>query len=190
MKKSNVLTTIFIVFLALVLLTVGLLSDYIFKYVEMAIYPDGYYELVVKYSKEYSVPTALTFAVIKVESDFDTNTESSAGALGLMQIMPSTYEWLAKTKFAETPNVSLLYTPEINIKYGTYYLQYLYERFDYSWEKAIIAYNWGEGNFKSFIEEHGYTEGDYDSIPVTETRNYVKKVLHHWKKYDMLYDNI
>ncbi len=189
MKKQGILNTIFIVFLALALMTVGLLSDYIFKYVEKAIYPEEYYELVIKYSKDYSIPAALTFAVIKTESNFDKDVISSAGAIGLMQIMPSTYEWLAQAKFNETSNVSLLFDPEINIRYGTYYLQYLYEKFG-TWEKALIAYNWGEGNFKRHLDEYGYTEGDYDSIPITETRNYVKKVLHHWEKYEKLYENI
>lgn len=189
MRKSNIWTTVLIVFLTLVLLTVGLLSDYIFKYVEKAIYPEDYYELIVKYSREYSVPAALTFAVIKVESNFDKDAESSVGALGLMQIMPSTYEWLATSKFNETPRVSLLYDPETNIRYGTYYLQYLYKKFG-TWEKALVAYNWGEGNFKRYMDENGYTEGDYHNLPVTETRNYVKKVLHHWAKYEELYDNI
>ena len=189
MKKQGILNTIFIVFLALALMTVGLLSDYIFKYVEKAIYPEEYYEIVIKYSKDYSIPAALTFAVIKTESNFDKDVISSAGAMGLMQIMPSTYEWLAQAKFNETANVSLLFDPETNIRYGTYYLQYLYTKFG-TWEKALIAYNWGEGNFKRHLDEYGYTEGDYDSIPITETRNYVKKVLHHWEKYEKLYENI
>ena len=189
MNKSNALTTVFIVFLVLVLMTVGLLSDHIFKYVEQIIYPEDYYDLVVKYSEKYSIPTALTFAVIKTESNFDKDVISSAGAMGLMQIMPSTYEWLAQAKFKESADVSLLYNPEVNIRYGTYYLQYLYAKFG-TWEKALIAYNWGEGNFMRFMEENGYTEGDYNSIPVAETRNYVKKVLHHWKKYEDLYANI
>ena len=186
MNKQKVLTAVFIVFLILVLLTVSLLSDYVLKYIEWAIYPEEYYELVVKYSRENSIPPALTFAVIKVESNFDKNAESSVGALGLMQMMPSTYKWLAETKFDEIPVTALLYVPETSIKYGTYYLQYLYEKFG-TWEKVLIAYNWGEGNFKKFLDEYGYTEGDYDSIPVKETRNYVKKVNHARQKYEDLY---
>ena len=100
----------------------------------------------------------------------------------------STYEWIASI-FGDSVNVSRLYIPQVNIEYGTYYLQYLYEIFDCSWEKAIIAYNWGMGNFMRFIEEHGYTEGDFGSIPVSETRNYVRKVLYHWEKYKEIYNN-
>ena len=102
-----------------------------------------------------------------------------------MQMIPSTYEFLSK-KLGETPVTSLLYDPQTNIKYGAYYLQYLYARFG-SWELALAAYNWGEGNLSSYISENGYTEGDYKKIPVKETRNYVKKVLYLWEKYEQLY---
>ena len=184
--KSKVLKTVLVIFLTAILLIMGLLSDTIFKFVEKIIYPESYSDLVFKYAEEYDIPPELVFAIIKVESDFDRTVVSSAGAMGLMQMMPSTYKWLA-TKFDEPYDPQNLFSPEISIKYGTYYLSYLRTRFD-SWEKVIIAYNWGEGNFMEHMDEHGYTEGDYDSIPVTETRNYIKKVLHHWDKYKELYN--
>ena len=105
--------------------------------------------------------------------------------MGLMQLMPSTYEWLAEIN-GEIAFTSALYEPEVNIKYGTYYLQYLYSKFG-TWEKALVAYNWGEGRLQNYIKENGYEDGDYTEIPVKETRNYVKKVLHHWEKYKELY---
>lgn len=163
----------------------GVISNIAIEHIYKLIYPEKYYDVVSKYSAEYSVPKELVFAVIKVESDFDPYALSSAGAMGLMQMLPSTYEWLTfvlKEKFSE----EALYNPEINIKYGTYYLGYLHTRFG-SWEKAIIAYNWGEGNFSKFLETNGYTEGDYDSIPVGQTRHYVNKVIHHWQKYEEIY---
>ena len=103
-----------------------------------------------------------------------------------MQLMPKTAEWLATTYFGESAKDISLYDPEVNIRYGVYYLQYLFSRFG-SWEKAIIAYNWGEGNFTSHLQEHGYTEGNFRSIPVRETRNYVKKVTNYWEKYKNIY---
>lgn len=175
---------VFIIILALSLLF-GAVANTVIDAIYKWIYPEDYHALVVKYSEKYAVPEELVFAIIKVESNFDPNTVSSAGAIGLMQMLPSTYEWLT-TKLNEDYDEKMLYDPETNIKYGTYYLQYLYSRFG-SWEKAVIAYNWGEGNFSKFLQENGYTEGDYDSIPVGETRNYVKKVMHHWEKYKKLY---
>ncbi len=149
------------------------------------LYPAKHHDIVAKYSAEYSVPKELVFAVIKVESDFDERAVSSAGAIGLMQMLPSTYEWLTAI-LGEEYSETNLYVPETSIKYGTYYLSYLYSRFG-SWEKALIAYNWGEGNFSKFLENEEYTEGDYDSIPVGQTKHYVKKVIHHWKKYEEIY---
>ena len=170
----------------LVAIVIGLLLNSIFIGIERLIYPDDYYDTVIKYSERYNVPHHLVFAVIKVESDFDSRAKSSAGAMGLMQVLPSTYEWLAKIN-GEIPFTSALYDPDTNIKYGTYYLQYLYSKFG-TWEKALVAYNWGEGRLAEFIEENGYEEGDYALIPSKETRNYVKKVLHHFEKYKEIYD--
>ena len=175
------------VFILILIMSIllGVIGNAVIDIIYRWVYPEKYHNIVLKYSNEYSVPSELVFAIIKVESDFDPQALSHAGAMGLMQMIPSTYEWLA-SKLGEEPRVALLYDPETNIKYCTYYLSYLYSRFG-TWEKAIIAYNWGEGNFSNFLEEEGYTEGDYNSIPVKETRNYVKKVMHHWKKYNELY---
>lgn len=177
-----------IILILVISITIGLFSDILVTCIEKLIYQENYYDLVMEYSTKYCVPPELVFAIINVESNYDKNAVSSAGAIGLMQIMPSTYEWIASI-FGDSVNVSRLYIPQVNIEYGTYYLQYLYEIFDCSWEKAIIAYNWGMGNFMRFIEEHGYTEGDFGSIPVSETRNYVRKVLYHWEKYKEIYNN-
>ena len=171
--------------IALAAILLGIIFNAFLTVVDRLIYPEDYYETVMKYSDEFSVPSELVFAVIKVESDFKSDAKSSVGAIGLMQMLPSTYEWLA-SKLGDAPFAAMLYDPETNIKYGTYYLQYLYAKFG-TWEKAVIAYNWGEGNFARFLESHEYTEGEYSSIPVRETRNYVSKVMHHWEKYEDLY---
>ena len=181
-KARDVRVFIIILIMSLV---VGVIANAVIDAIYKLVYPEEYPNIVSKYATIYSVPEELVYAVIKVESNFDPETVSSAGAMGLMQMLPSTYEWLTG-KLGDSYSEQMLFDPETNIKYGTYYLQYLYSRFG-TWEKAIIAYNWGEGNFSRFLESEGYTEGDYDSIPVTETRNYVKKVMHHWKKYEKLY---
>ena len=184
MKKNKHDARVFIIILILALV-LGIVANFVIDAIYRLVYPEDYQQIVEKYAEAYSVPKELIFAVIKVESDFNPTDVSSAGAVGLMQMLPSTYEWLT-TKLGDSYSQDDLYDPETNIKYGTYYLQYLYARFG-SWEKAIIAYNWGEGNFSEFLSEEGYTEGDYDSIPVKETKNYVKKVMHHWEKYKELY---
>ena len=185
MKSPKARDTGVFVLILIMSLVISILGNALIDGIYRWVYPEKHHSLVEKYANEYSVPIELVFAVIKVESNFETDVVSSAGALGLMQMLPSTYEWLA-SRLGDEPNEDLLYDPETNIRYGTYYLQYLYARFG-TWEKAIIAYNWGEGNFSNFINENGYTDGDYDSIPIKETRNYVKKVIHHWEKYKELY---
>ena len=189
MKNLSKASKIKLIILILVIsIIIGLFSDILLTCIEKLIYQENYYDLVMKYSSKYRVPPELVFAVINVESNYDKNAVSSAGAIGLMQIMPSTYEWIASI-FGDSANVSRLYIPKVNVEYGTYYLRYLYDIFDCSWEKALIAYNWGMGNFMRFIEEHGYIEGDFGSIPISETRNYVRKVLYHWEKYKEIYNN-
>lgn len=185
MKSPKARDTGVFVLILIMSLVISILGNALIDGIYRWVYPEKHHSLVEKYANEYSVPIELVFAIIKVESNFETDVVSSAGALGLMQMLPSTYEWLA-SRLGDEPNEDLLYDPETNIRYGTYYLQYLYARFG-TWEKAIIAYNWGEGNFSNFINENGYTDGDYDSIPIKETRNYVKKVIHHWEKYKELY---
>lgn len=184
--RRKIFKTHTVLIILLISLLLGVLFELVYKGAETKlIYPQKYSAIVEKYSKEFSVPKELIYATIKIESNFQSDAVSSQGAIGLMQMIPDTYEWLAQ-KRGEKYDCALLYDPDTNIRYGTYYLQYLYSRFG-SWEKATIAYNWGEGNFSKFLEESGYTEGDYSSIPVEETRRYVEKVNKAKEKYKNLY---
>ena len=185
MKSSRLRDGRVFILILILALVLGVVANAVIDTIYRWVFPEKYHSIVNKYAEQHSVPEQLVFAIIKVESNFDPSVVSSAGAMGLMQMLPSTYEWLT-TKLGDNYSKDDLYDPETNIRYGTYYLQYLYSRFG-TWEKAIIAYNWGEGNFSEFLDNDGYTEGDYDSIPVTETKNYVKKVMHHWEKYKELY---
>ena len=130
------------------------------------------------------VDLALVLAVIQKESSFDPKTHSSAGAKGLMQLMPATAKWLG------LKDTSKLYTPAVNIKYGVKYLKYLWNEFaevesgDISRAElgqkasrmAIAAYNAGQGNVRK-----------YDDVPpFKETRNYVTKVTQYFNYYESL----
>lgn len=147
----------------------------------------NYASIIEKYSDEYDVPQELVFAVIKVESGFDPTAKSSVGALGLMQMMPSTFEWLTgKEHLCEYLSVDRLIDPEVSIRYGTYYLKYLYEKFG-TWDTVLAAYNGGEGNVTIWLSDPQYSdgEGNLTYIPFEETRNYVKKVndaISNYKK--------
>ena len=149
--------------------------------------PEEYTAVIDKYSEEYAVPKELVFAVIKTESDFKSDVVSNAGAVGLMQVTPDTFLWLSKKTEDKYDDVNLLYNPEINIKYGVYYLSWLYSRYG-SWETALAAYNAGHGKVDSWLENPEYSKnGVLTNIPYKETREYVKKVMNAKDTYKKLY---
>lgn len=152
--------------------------DGVFRGIEKLQRPDEHREIVEKYAAEYNVPAYIIFAIIDTESDFDEDATSSAGAMGLMQMMPSTFEWLTSADhLAENLLPEALYEPEVSIRYGTYYLRYLFEKF-YNWDTVFAAYNGGEGNVAKWLQSSEYSDGkgNLTDIPFEETRKYVKKV--------------
>lgn len=144
----------------------------VFIIVNFVLIPKNYSRYVEKYSSEYNLDTALVYAIIKAESDFDKGAVSSSGALGLMQLMPSTAEWIAN-EFGETFYKNLLFDPETNIKYGSFYLRYLLNKFD-DINAVICAYNAGESIVRNWFDENG--DFDENKITYEETKNYLKKV--------------
>ena len=192
-KKTNYGLIVLIVLIISVLF--GFIFDVAMTLVEKYIYqkPDEYVEYVEAYSAEFGVPEDLVWSVIKTESGFDSSAVSSKGAVGLMQLMPSTFEWLTDDILREYLGIGMLYDPETNIKYGTYYLSRLYNRFG-DWDTAIAAYNGGEGNVSEWLNDKRYSDDGIklktDKIPdsYSETKNYVKKVNKALEKYKKLYN--
>ena len=147
--------------------------------------PALYEKIVEKYSEEYNVPEYIIYSVIKAESSFRSDVVSEAGAVGLMQITPDTFDWLMTYQLRESLASGLLFDPETNIKYGTYYLRYLYQKFD-SWDIAFIAYNAGPNS--EWLNNPEYIKDkEILYIPIEETRNYVKKVNKNIETYKRLY---
>ncbi|MBR2432473.1 MAG: lytic transglycosylase domain-containing protein [Clostridia bacterium] len=180
-----------LIILALALI-VGLGADMAWRLIDRSVYPQEYSEIVSKYAAEYNVPEDVIYATIKVESNFDPEAISVAGARGLMQMLPSTFEWLTGEEHLSehlTPN--LLFDPEVNIRYGTYYLKYLYTKFDYNWNTASAAYNGGEGNVAKWLSDKNYSDGEGNLVSFPkefgETKNYVKKIRHSRDMYLKLY---
>ena len=144
------------------------------------------------YSAKYRVDPFLVVAVIKNESGFKPAAASKPGALGLMQIMPETGAWIAKT--TDFPNFKdkLLLLPELNIKFGCWYLGELEHEFKGNEILTLAAYNAGRGTVKDWMTENNwdfYFE-DPDLIPFADTKKYVKKVLWDRRRYEELYKNI
>lgn len=149
-----------------------------FMIANFALYPVKYKNEVDKYSSEYNVKKALVFGVIKTESSFKTNAISTKGAMGLMQIMPTTAKWLAEKLNLDHSDQKLLQS-DYNINLGTYYLSYLQNKFN-SLDNAILAYNAGEGTVSAWLANKKYSEDGkiVNNIPFKETANYLKKVKH------------
>lgn len=153
-------------------------------------YPQEYSQYVSQYAAEYGVDEALVYAVIRTESGFRAEVQSSVGACGLMQIMPDTFEWLQTLSDSEvTYSESDLFDPQINIKYGTYYLSYLIDHYNGREELAVAAYNGGFANVDSWLEDERYSDDGITltDIPYNETSQYVERVENTKSMYESLY---
>jgi soluble lytic murein transglycosylase len=131
---------------------------------------------------EKGVDAALIAAVIYSESKFSDAT-SSAGARGLMQITPEAAEFIARQSKATSFEFEDLSDPEINIRYGTFLLKELLERYDGDEAAALAAYNAGPGN----ADKWGGSGLNVSDIPFPETRAYVEEVLDKQREYRRKY---
>lgn len=154
----------------------------VFLLLNFVVIKKDYKNIVLGVSNEYQLNSDLVFAIIKVESNFDTNATSKAGARGLMQIMPATASWIAG-KIDEEYLDDKLFEPEFNIRCGCYYLRYLLDKFGYE-DVAICAYNAGESAVRSWLDDSGRL--DYNKIDYDETKNYLKKVRKYEKFYGLV----
>lgn len=139
-------------------------------------------------AQEKHLNPALIAAVIYAETKFDPR-ESSAGAQGLMQILPSTAEYLARITHGTTFTVSDLANAEVNIAYGSYYLSYLLQHYDGAQLPAIAAYNAGLTNVDHWSQKARATGGELAlrDIPFPQTRAYVSKVMSAESTYTQFY---
>ena len=135
-------------------------------------------DIIRQQAEEKGVSADLIAAVIYQESRFRDQT-SSAGARGLMQITPSTAEYVEDLSGGSTFDQSDLADPDINIRYGTFYLRHLLDQFDGDEVAALAAYNAGETN----VFEWGGSELEISDIPFPETRHYVEGVLEKRDAY-------
>lgn len=172
--------------IALVSVAIGFAAEHFKEKLDLASHPQKYSEFVEKYASVYKVPEEICYAVIKCESGFDSAAVSHAGAVGLMQITPPTFDYLCNLA-KEEHETGMLYDPETNIRFGTFYLSVLYERFG-NWSCAFAAYNCGPSRVASWIEDGMVDEdGNLTEIPISETETYVKRVNAAIEKYKELY---
>jgi soluble lytic murein transglycosylase len=131
-------------------------------------YPLEYENVIRTHARNHDLDPALVAAVVYVESRFDPNARSAAGAIGLMQLLPDTARGIALRTGGDRFVVADLRDPDINVRYGTWYLDHLRDRYG-STSLALAAYHAGQGNV-----DHWREEGL--GIVFPETRDYVAEV--------------
>lgn len=140
--------------------------------------------LISKYSQAHNINSLLTRAVIQVESSGRPDAVSSAGARGLMQLMPKTAAAMAKELNIPNFKEEDLFIPEVNIRLGTYYLSKLVKRFGHTSEFVIAAYHAGPTRVDQWRKSRGdlSAAGVIQELAFPSTKEYVRRVLKIWNK--------
>ena len=153
-------------------------SDRFQRTLEEVTLPLRHEDIIRQQASQKHVPADLIAAVIYAESRFRDQT-SHAGARGLMQITPGTAKVIERLSGGQTFEFDDLADPDINIRYGTFYLHYLIQKFGDNDVAALAAYNAGETNVAAW----GGSNLHVDQIPFPETRGYVEDVLEKREEY-------
>ena len=149
-------------------------------------FPVAYRGIVESASSRRGLSPAAVYALIRQESAFMPDARSSAGALGLMQIMPSTGRAVMRTIGRTLRNGNQLLVPDLNVQLGTRYIRSLLSKMDGHFVLAAASYNAGPRRVGSWLPDDGEVEAAVwiDNIPFTETRRYVRRVLAYRAVYE------
>jgi len=152
-------------------------------------YPLGNPSWVNPYAQNQNLDPALLSAVILEESRFNPQALSTAGARGLMQILPRTGHQIARQLKLHPFSEGLLFEPAMNLRLGSWYLSHLLQEFGGREALALAAYNAGPQAVREWItKKNALTEDEFvENIPYGETRNYVIRVLSSARVYRLLY---
>lgn len=162
-------------------------------------YPIRYEQTIVEQALAHGVDPYLMAAIIRVESNFRNDKVSSKGAVGLMQLMPQTAQWIIRETNGDPADIDMLDDPELNIRYGAWYIRSLKRQFveaDMSKEQEIAliaaAYNAGPGNVRKWLGENLWdgTLACANRIPFGETRHYIHRVHYYYVKFAQTYPEL
>ncbi|MFZ0420707.1 MAG: transglycosylase SLT domain-containing protein [Candidatus Sulfotelmatobacter sp.] len=158
------------------------------KYWE-ALFPKPYWSDLKRSSAANGLDPYLVASLIRQESEFNPNAVSRANAVGLMQLLPKTGKAVAKEVKLKRFNASQLYTPAVNMQLGTRYFKGMVDKFGGSFEYALAAYNAGSDRVDEWLAQGKYRDPQefVESIPFTETREYVQAILRNASVYRQLY---
>ena len=170
------------VFLLFAITGVGILTFFV---VDNHNYPLKYEDVIRAEAEKNELSPQIIAAMINTESGFDKDAISSSGAIGLMQLMPTTAKDMAQRIGYQDFELEDLFVPDKNIEIGCYYLKYLLEYFDGDTTNALAAYNAGLSNVKKWLKSTEYSQDGMTlhSTPYKETNDYIKKIYKNIRKY-------
>lgn len=151
--------------------------------------PQSIAALISANSKEFGVPEAIIWATVKHESDFASNAVSSTGEIGLMQISPVRSAMICKDLLQTAPlDAGMLYDPATNLRLGTAYLSWLYQRYGV-WENVYVAYFAGTETVDAWLKDPSYVtpQGVLTDLPDQDSASYLKKMKKSVSLYGKLY---
>lgn len=186
-RKQRKLWQLWVV-LGLSIIILALLALVGYPYAKKLAYPLKYEAYITEYAQANALDPYLVCGVIHTESHFDMEAESRVDAIGLMQIMPDTGEWIAKKMSIKDYSQAKLKDPETNIRMGCWYLKYLMDKFDGDMTLVLAGYNAGPNRVTQWLEDEKYSQdGKLTDIPYQETEEYVKKVQNAKEMYESYY---
>ena len=153
------------------------------------LFPKPYWTDLRKYSQQNGLSPYLVASLIRQESEFNPMAVSRANAVGLMQLLPSVGKHVAKEIKLKGYNPSQLYTPSVNMQLGTRYFKSMVDKYGGQLEYALAAYNAGSDRVGDWLGQGHYRDPQefVESIPFTETREYVQAILRNETLYQRLY---
>ncbi|WP_124726956.1 lytic transglycosylase domain-containing protein [Staphylospora marina] len=156
------------------------------------IYPLEYEEYILDSAEATGADPFLVMAIIRVETKFDPDKQSRAGAKGLMQLMPGTVDEAIKLGNFSPAFRDYVDDPAINIRMGSWYIAHLTERFKGNKVAVVAAYNAGPTRVQKWLDSGVWdgTRQNASQIPYGETRHYVQRVSYFYEKYRQLYSDL
>ncbi|HEY6338896.1 MAG TPA: transglycosylase SLT domain-containing protein, partial [Candidatus Sulfotelmatobacter sp.] len=154
-----------------------------------ALFPKPYWIDLKRYATENGLDPYLVASLIRQESEFNPNAVSRANAVGLMQLLPKTGKQIARQERLRRYSPSQLYMPAVNLELGTRYFRGMVDRYSGALEYALAAYNAGSERVGDWMGQGQYRDPQefVESIPFTETREYVQAILRNANVYKQLY---
>jgi soluble lytic murein transglycosylase len=154
-----------------------------------ALFPRPYWSDLKRYSAANRLDPYLVASLIRQESEFNPLAVSRANAVGLMQLLPKTGKVVAHQEELKRYNPTELFTPAVNLQLGTRYFRGMVDKFGGSFEHALAAYNAGSDRVEEWMGQGQYRDSPefVESIPFTETRDYVQAILRNASVYKQLY---